>query len=518
MKAVILARVSTEEQREAGNSLPAQIERMQAYCKRKGFEIAETFQFDESAYKTKRDEFDKILEFIDKTQEKIAVCFDKVDRLSRNVFDIRVSALYDKAINGQIELHFISDGQIINSEISASEKFQFSMTLGLAKYYSDAISDNVGRAFEQKRRKGEITGQAIIGYINQDDLIGNKGVVPDPQRAHLIVKIFEMYATGNHSMQTTLDEITKAGLKSREGNMLSKSAIENVLKNTFYYGIAYSKKYDQTYPHRYEKLISKELFDRCKRVRENRMKEPSKSTRNYIFQGLLHCARCGCSITPEYKKKKSGREYNLYSCTNSKKTCKRTYINEKNLLTPVYAILDRLASIEQKIQEGIVAELRKTSEAEVAYHQAQVSRIRAEQDQWLKRRDVLLNCLLDTSITKSEYDKKLQEIMDKSQTLGIELEEHSKGNHDYQTTVATVFSLARRAREIFDGSETHERRAFLNFLIQNPKVEGKELTFELKKPFDLVLNMAVPIQKTIGISTDRPLWRDGRDSNPQPLP
>lgn len=56
MRAVILARVSTEEQKEAGNSLPAQIHRLEEYCKRKGFDIVETFSFDESAYKDKRDE------------------------------------------------------------------------------------------------------------------------------------------------------------------------------------------------------------------------------------------------------------------------------------------------------------------------------------------------------------------------------------------------------------------------------------------------------------------------------
>ncbi len=39
MKAIILARVSTEEQREAGNSLPAQITRMQNYCQREDLEI-----------------------------------------------------------------------------------------------------------------------------------------------------------------------------------------------------------------------------------------------------------------------------------------------------------------------------------------------------------------------------------------------------------------------------------------------------------------------------------------------
>ena len=54
--------------------------------------------------------------------------------------------LYEKALSDEVELHFISDGQIINSRISAAEKFQFNISLGLAKYYSDAISDNVKRA------------------------------------------------------------------------------------------------------------------------------------------------------------------------------------------------------------------------------------------------------------------------------------------------------------------------------------------------------------------------------------
>src|SRR3989338_11011770 len=166
MKAIILARVSTEEQKDAGNSLPAQIVRMEEYCKRKGFDIAETFSFDESAYKTKRDEFDKVLEYLKTHSEKFAFCFDNVARLSRNVFDKRVSLLYDKAVADEIELHFVSDGQVIGPSMSAVEKFQFGMSLGLAKYYSDAISDNVKRAFEQKRRVGEWTGGVRIGYLN----------------------------------------------------------------------------------------------------------------------------------------------------------------------------------------------------------------------------------------------------------------------------------------------------------------------------------------------------------------
>src|SRR3989344_1690630 len=99
MKAIILARVSTEEQKEAGNSLPAQLSRMQDYCERNGYTVVKTYSFDESAYKAKRDEFDKILEDINASKEKIAICFDKVDRLSRNIFDKRVALLYEKALS-----------------------------------------------------------------------------------------------------------------------------------------------------------------------------------------------------------------------------------------------------------------------------------------------------------------------------------------------------------------------------------------------------------------------------------
>jgi len=154
MKAIIIARVSTEEQKDAGNSLPAQIVRLENYCERKGYPIIKKFSFDESAYKNDRAEFDRILDYVIEQKETIAVCFDKVDRLSRNVFDKRVATLYEKALKDEVELHFPSDGQIINSKISAVEKFQFGISLGLAKYFSDAISDNVkpGTGTNAKKR------------------------------------------------------------------------------------------------------------------------------------------------------------------------------------------------------------------------------------------------------------------------------------------------------------------------------------------------------------------------------
>jgi len=497
MKAIIVARVSTDEQKE--NSPEAQLFRMQRYCENHDFIISKEFSFIESAYKTKRDEFDNIIEFIEgciKKKEKIAVCFDKVDRLSRNIFDKRVAWLYERAVSNEIELHFVSDSQVINGKMNAGDKFAFGMKLGLSKYYSDAISDNVKRAFEQKRRNGEWTGAVRLGYLNVPADIEKrlrKDIIIDPERGHLITKMFEMYATGNYSLETIRKEMTNLGLRSLKGFKLSKSCVENILKDSFYCGIAYSKKYKETWVHKYPRLITQELFEKCKEIREGKNKKRSKFvSKEFIFKGLLTCKNCGCMLSPEIHKKKSGLIYVYYSCTNSKGICKRQYIPEKVLLKPIYEVLDQFEGITEEAQNTVVKELRETTEAEVAFHKAQINRIRAEHDQLKKKDDRLLEMYLeeDKSITKDIYDKKHQEYHDKIQLLEIELSEHTNADYEYQTTVATVLSVARRVKEIFESSEPYEKRAILNYLLQNPVVNEKKLEFSIRSPFNLVLELA----------------------------
>jgi len=496
MKAINVSRVSTEEQKEAGNSLPAQIERINNYCQKKSFEIIKAFSFDESAYKDKRDEFDKLLEYVQEVskKEKIAVCFDKVDRLSRSVFDKRVGTLYEMAVADRIELHFVSDGQVINNQMSAVEKFQFGMSLGLAKYYSDAIGDNVRRAFEQKRRNGEWTGPVRLGYLNvplDPEKRLRKDIIIDPERGHLIQKMFELYATGNYSLETIRTKMAELGLRTLKGNKMSKSGTENILKDSFYCGIASPKKYEK-YVHIYPRLINRDLFEKCQEIRLKRKKTPFKArSKDYIFKGLLKCQNCGCSMSAEIKTKPSGLTFTYYSCTNAKRICKRVYVPEKDLLRPVYEVLERFETITEEAQNDLVNELRKNTEAEVAFHKAQINRIRADHDNLKTKDGRLLELFIDQSITKDIYDKKHEEYQDQMQILEIELSEHRKADYDYQTTVATVISLARRAKTIFDeSSDPARKRAFLNYLLQNPTVNGKKLDFSIASPFNLVLELA----------------------------
>jgi len=83
----------------------------------------------------------------------------------------------------------------------------------------------------------------------------------------------------------------------------------------------------------------------------------------------------------------------------------------------------------------------------------------------------------------------LQSLNERQQRLAIELEEHTKADTDYKTTIATVFSMAQRAEELFLSSEVDEKRQLLNFLLQNPVVNGKNLYYTMSKPFDMLLKL-----------------------------
>lgn len=94
--------------------------------------------------------------------------------------------------------------------------------------------------------------------------------------------------------------------------------------------------------------------------------------------------------------------------------------------------------------------------------------------------------------------------------MNIELEEHTKADYDYQTTVATVVSIARRAKQIFESSEDAEKRVFLSFLLQNSTVSGKTFIPQLRSPFDLLLD--APIITLLDIVRDiGTFWKTNKE-------
>lgn len=485
MKAIIVARVSDEKQ----DSNEAQISRILDYVKAKQLVVWKTYEIKESSTKGDRKHFQEVIKDVKASKEPVAIVVDTIDRLQRS---FRESVMLDDIRKtGKLTIHFYRENLVIHRDSNSADLIRWDMGVMFARAYVLQLSDNVKRVFEQKRRSGEWTGHPRLGYINtqtknEDGVVVSKSIVPDPERAHLVSMLFELYATGEHSITTLWKRMTEEGLRSMDGKPLSRSNVELILKDKFYYGIACSKKYGE-YPHRYPSLIPRELFERCTAVREGRGKRPAKETgAPYIFKGLLRCANCACLLTPETKKGK----FIYYSCTNAKGICKRVYVPEKVLLKPLWDLFKEFADAPEAVHKRLVSELRNSHESEAVYHEREISRIRAEYDRVQRRVAGLLDMRLDGGISQDEYDKKLQEFKNQQYRLNIELEEHTKGDHQFHIYAGTVLRLSKNMGRIFESSEPQEKRSILNFILQNPTVEGKILRYSLKKPFDAVLELA----------------------------
>jgi len=88
------------------------------------------------------------------------------------------------------------------------------------------------------------------------------------------------------------------------------------------------------------------------------------------------------------------------------------------------------------------------------------------------------------------FNKKLKEYKEKQAGLEAKMQSYTDADENYYLTANITLNLAKKAYEVFQSSEIEEKRQLLNFLLQNLKLQGKNLVFELKTPFDTVLQVS----------------------------
>lgn len=130
------------------------------------------------------------------------------------------------------------------------------------------------------------------------------------------------------------------GLRNSRGNQgyLCLSHIHSIIQNPFYHGIMKVKKTGKEYPHIYQTIISKELYDQCQKIRLSWKKKPFKwGAREYVFKGLIKCATTGRIVTSDTKKKvyPSGKigEWVYLRVWNPKNPEKTMFVKEEKIIS-----------------------------------------------------------------------------------------------------------------------------------------------------------------------------------------
>src|SRR3989344_6153418 len=125
MKSLILARVSTREQAEEGQSIPAQTRRLTEYVVKKQLDLLRVFEITESSTHDTRKKFDEVLDLIKKSKEPLALVVETVDRLQRSFKESVV--LDDLRKDGKIEIHFVRENLVLNKNSNSSQLLQWDM-------------------------------------------------------------------------------------------------------------------------------------------------------------------------------------------------------------------------------------------------------------------------------------------------------------------------------------------------------------------------------------------------------
>jgi DNA invertase Pin-like site-specific DNA recombinase len=318
-KAIILARVSTEEQAEDGHfSIPAQLRNLRDYVERKNLKVIAEHQFNESASKDIRKKFEEAIKIVETTDEPIAIVVDVVDRFQRGY---RETVKFDDLRkNGKVELHFVNNSLVIHRNSSPQDLMVWDFLVMGARSYVLQLAANVKRSIREKLQRGEYPGGDLpTGYkpdttVTEDGRIIRKKVL-DEERASFVVKCFRLFVTDRYSAQTLAEKLAKAGFttKSRNGGKpksVKAADILNILNNPFYFGKFRYRNPDtgdrELWPKNgraknYPILIEDwKLFEQVQKILEKHNSRAAGYKENEPkFKGLLICRFCGHTLTHE---------------------------------------------------------------------------------------------------------------------------------------------------------------------------------------------------------------------------
>ncbi|MCE7887367.1 MAG: hypothetical protein DYH13_07690 [Alphaproteobacteria bacterium PRO2] len=97
--------------------------------------------------------------------------------------------------------------------------------------------------------------------------------------------------------------------------------------------------------------------------------------------------------------------------------------------------------------------------------------------------DRLTDLLINETIDKGTYDRKLSQLQTRRQEITALQTEHQEGNEEFKIALTTLVSLASKAPEVFKSSKTEVKRALMGFVFSNLEMRGPTLCYSLQEPF-----------------------------------
>ena len=416
MRIFLYARKSTDDEERQMLSIDAQLNELREYARKESLTIAREFVESMTAKEPGRPIFNDMLRLVERGEADALLAWHP-DRLARNSID-----------GGRI-IYLVDTGKLTALkfptfwfENTPQGKFVLNMAFGQSKYYVDALSENVRRGMREKIRRGVYPHKPPLGYLNEPRL---RTIEVHEQKAPLVRRLFETYATGRFNFDQMAELAAKWGLSSHQEKPLARSMIPKLLSDRFYIGLFdwAGEEYEGTH----ERFLPQELFDRVQKVLADRGRgryQTKKQRQPLAFLGLVRCDECGASVTAERQK---GHHY--YRCTKKLGPCDlKGYIREESLADFMRDEIRRV-SISDEWADLMLAQLEVWRRDETDRATTEAQRFKDQLAELDKRVNRLLDVFLDGSISREDYAGRKAEFLNQKARLREKLNEiEAKGN------------------------------------------------------------------------------------------
>lgn len=462
-------RVSTVKQGERGSSLQEQKSAIEAFASRRSLEIAGWFEERETAAKEGRRVFTRMLAELARGAAD-GIIIHKIDRSARNLRDwANLGDLIDRGVDIQFvhdQLDLQSRGGRLSADIQAV----------VAADYVRNLREEVRKGFYGRLKQGLYPLPAPVGYLDRGK---GRPKEPDPVAAPLVREAFEMYANNRMSLRDLRTELTRRGLHSRAGGVISMDGLSTMLNNPFYMGIVRIGRTNETFPGSHQPLVSEALFQRVQNVL--RGKTNNKVIKHdFIFRRFIRCGACGYHLVGERKKER----YVYYRCFTH--GCRKAVIREQDAEAALASCLDLVQLLPDEIADigGMARELSGAREADMERQKRLLAGRLSKCEERLLR---LTDALVDGLISKDVFEARRYVVLKERQRL-LDARSEQAATPSLGDRVLHYLELQYLKDSGYRMANPSERRAIADAVTWNFLVHAKNPAIALKSPYQEIVN------------------------------
>lgn len=376
-------RVSSAQQSQEGDSIPAQREALRKYIDSRPDMICVGEYLDDGISGTKydRDELQRMLADVENDNIDV-ILVTKMDRLHRSLRNF----LNMQDILEKHHCTWMAIWEPMYDSSTPQGKMIINTMMNLAQFEAEQTGQRIRQVQAYKVSQGEV----ISGSTPPGMKIVGKRLVPD-ENADIVRQAFEHYSRYGNA-DATIRAFDHYGIFPQ-----TKSAWKAILRNEKYIG---KFRENEAFC---EPIVDRELFADVQRKLSMNVKVSQK--RVYIFSGLLRCAECGRVMGGLFRERKAGRKVDLkyYRCPGHYGAVRRCD-NPKTITEHIFEkyLLERV----RRDLEGIVL----SAQAEEAKPVDNTARISALEKRLDRLKELYVNGLISLDEYKADRESMIKEI------------------------------------------------------------------------------------------------------------